>query len=151
MKPVKTILHPTDFSETSQYALDLACALARDQRSRLLLLHVLPGALSPAEGDMPHSKSQHAEADLEAYRREMTGMLAKARDKTSYANVETALKEGPVAETIIRTAVENNCDLIVMGSHGRSRLYDLTMGSVAAAVTRNTGCPVVTVKAPVPK
>jgi len=42
MLPVKTILHPTDFSETSAHAFPLACALARDHGARLVVLHVAP-------------------------------------------------------------------------------------------------------------
>jgi len=41
MIPIKTILHPTDFSKPSEYALKFACALARDYQARILLLHVV--------------------------------------------------------------------------------------------------------------
>ena len=148
MITLKTILHPTDFSESSRYALELACALARDQAARVLLLHVLPNPTVAAGEDVPPVKLQHAEEDLKSYRQEMAGVLAKAREKAPYAKVETLLKEGPVADMITRTATENLCDLIVMGTHGRSRPQQVMMGSVAAAVTRCSACPVVTVKVP---
>jgi nucleotide-binding universal stress UspA family protein len=151
MIALKTILHPTDFSEPSRYALELACALARDQAARVILLHVLPRPASVTGGDVPALKSQHAEEDLKAYREEMAGLLGKAREKAPYAQVEPQLKEGPVADVITRTAAETPCDLILMGTHGRSRMYQQMMGSVAAAVTRNAPCPVVTVKVPLPQ
>ena len=147
MITLKTILHPTDFSESSRYALELACAVARDQAARVILLHVLPRPASLI-GNAPTHKAQHAEEDLKAYHDEMSGLLAKARDRAPYAKVETKLKEGPVADVIRGTAAEIPADLIVMGSHGQSGVNQVLLGSVAAAVTRNAPCPVVTVKLP---
>lgn len=144
---LKTILHPTDFSEPSRYALDLVSALARDQSARVILLHVLPRPTASA-GEIPGLRSQHAEEDIKAYRDEMAGLLKKVRESMPHFHMEPLLKEGPVAEVITRTAAEMPCDLIVMGTHGRSRMHQLMMGSVAAAVSRNAPCPVVTVKVP---
>jgi nucleotide-binding universal stress UspA family protein len=149
MIALKTILHPTDFSESSRYALELACALARDQAARVILLHVLPHpAPIGTDSNVPAFKDAHTAEDLQAYREEMARLLAKVREQAACAQVEPLLKEGPVAEVITRTAAEMPCDLIVMGTHGRSRMHRLMMGSVAAAVTRNASCPVVTVKVP---
>ena len=146
---LKAILHPTDFSDSSRYALELACALARDQAARVIVLHVLPHpAPIGTDSNVPAFKDAHAAEDLQAYREEMARLLAKVREQAPCAQVEPPLKEGPVAEVITRTAAETPCDLIVMGTHGRSRMHQLMMGSVAAAVTRNPTCPVVTVKVP---
>jgi nucleotide-binding universal stress UspA family protein len=114
----------------------------------VLLLHVLPRP-ELATGEVPGLKAQHTAEDLQAYREEMAGLLAKMRDKASWAQVEPLLKEGDVATIITRTAEETPCDMIVMGTHGKSRIFQLMMGSVAAAVTRQATCPVVTVKVPV--
>jgi nucleotide-binding universal stress UspA family protein len=148
MIALKTILHPTDFSEPSRYALELACAFARDQAARVLLLHVLPRPASATGRDAPAFKEQHAQEDLQAYQEEMAALLEKVRGQAPGAPLEPLLKEGPIAEVIARTAAETPCDLIVMGTHGRSRMHQAMMGSVAAAVTRNAPCPVVTVKVP---
>jgi nucleotide-binding universal stress UspA family protein len=70
----------------------------------------------------------------------------------SYANaVERNLQVGDAAEEIVRLAGKANCDLIVMGTHGRSGLGRLLMGSVAEKVLRKAPCPVVTVKQPFPQ
>ena len=61
---LKTILHPTDFSEPSRYALELACTLAREQGARVVLLHVLPRPVTLMPSDVPPSRSLHAEEDL---------------------------------------------------------------------------------------
>ncbi len=148
MIALKTILHPTDFSESSRYAMEVACALAREQSARVILLHVLPRAAPIAGQEVPTIRAEHAEEDLRAYKEEMAGVLARARERAPLARVESLLKEGPVADVITRTALETLCDLIVMGTHGRSRMHQVMMGSVAAAVTRGASCPVITVKMP---
>lgn len=146
---VKTILHPTDFSEDSRYALDLACALARDQAARVILLHVLPRPiLIGRDSQVPAYKEMHAAEDREACRQEVEGRLQELRQELPRQQVETLLREGDVGGVILRTAAEIPCELIVMGTHGRSPEYQLMMGSVALEVTQNAPCPVVTVKAP---
>jgi nucleotide-binding universal stress UspA family protein len=149
MLHLRTILHPTDFSEDSLYALEVACAIARDQAARLILLHVVPRP-SPIgrDANVPAFKDAHTDADLQAYRQEMQSRLAKLREEASYAQIEAVLKEGNVAAVIVRTAEETPCDLIVMGTHGKSRMVQLMMGSVATDVMRKPPCPTLTVRAP---
>jgi nucleotide-binding universal stress UspA family protein len=149
---LKTILHPTDFSEDSRYALEVAFALAREQAARVILLHVVPRPiLIGRDSNVPAFKEAHAEEDLLTSRREMSERLDRMRAEAPSIQVETLLKEGDVAAVIARTADETVCDLIVMGTRGRSREYQLLMGSVAAEVTRTASCPVVTVKVPGPR
>jgi nucleotide-binding universal stress UspA family protein len=149
---LKTILHPTDFSKDSQYALEVAYALARDQAARVILLHVVPRpVLIGRDSNVPAFKEAHAEEDFLANRQEMMDRLKRLRGEAPSAQVEALLKEGDVAGVIARTAEETACDLIVMGTHGRSRSFQLMMGSVAAEVTQKASCPVVTVKVPLPQ
>jgi nucleotide-binding universal stress UspA family protein len=148
MNHLKTILVSTDFSNASRYALDVACALARDQAARVILLHVLPSPAVVEIPDTPAFKAEHTEEDLQAYRNEMSGLLAKAREQAPYANVEPVLAEGDVANMILRTARESSCDLIVMGAQARSRMHQLMLGSVTVAVSREAPCPLLTVKLP---
>jgi nucleotide-binding universal stress UspA family protein len=146
---LQTILHPTDFSEDARYALEVACVLARDQGARVILLHVVPRpVLIGRDRNVPAFKEAHAAADQQSYRQEMTDRLEKLRGETPHTRVETQLKEGDVADVIARTVEETACDLIVLGSHGKSRQYQHLMGSVAEAVTRKASCPVLTVRLP---
>src|SRR5262249_33247405 len=62
--------------------------------------------------------------------------------------VEHRLAEGDAAAEILRVARETNCDLVVMGTHGRKGLGRLLMGSVAEQVVRKAPCPVLTLKTP---
>jgi nucleotide-binding universal stress UspA family protein len=146
---LKTILHPTDFSEDSRYALEVACAMARDQAARVILLHVVPRpVLIGRDSNVPAFREAHAEEDRLADRQEMSDRLENLRAEARTGPVETLIKEGDVANVIVRTAEEPPCDLIVMGSHGRSGAYQRLMGSAAAEVTQNASCPVVTVRIP---
>ena len=66
---------------------------------------------------------------------------------TARTKVETDIREGKAFVEIIKKAKEDDADLIVMGSHGRSGLSHILIGSVAEKVTRKAPCPVFIVKA----
>jgi nucleotide-binding universal stress UspA family protein len=139
---LRTILHPTDFSSVSTYALSLACSLDRDHGSRLNVLHVaeLPvigpgGGLTPPPG-----------GDWAAIARK----LHEIQPIGNRIPVVYRLEEGNPAAEILRVARLTQCDLIVMESHGRTGLTRLLMGSVAEQVVRKAPCPVLVVKARVP-
>jgi nucleotide-binding universal stress UspA family protein len=135
MLSVQTILHPTDFSERSGYAFHLACSLARYQGARLIVLHVMPVPLVQ---------------EKRLYREEMAGVLNRLGAPDAQVRVEHRLEEGDAATQILRVAQDTGCDLIVMGTHGRTALGRLLMGSVAEQVVRMASCPVLTVRAPFP-
>ncbi len=140
MLPLRTILHPTDFSERSDYAYRLACALARDYGCRLVVLHVAAPQVA-VYGDMILAPSYGP-----SYK-DLKDKLAAMTPKPA-ARVEHRLEEGDPAAEILRVAKECRCDAIIMGTHGRRGLSRLVMGSVAEQVVRQAGCPVVTVKTP---
>jgi nucleotide-binding universal stress UspA family protein len=127
-----TILHPTDFSVQADHAFALAYSLARASGSRLLVLHVAP---------IPQLYTKRY------YREEMETALRRRQAEGDEVPVEYRLEEGEAASGILSMAQESRCDLIVMGTHGRTGLNRLLMGSVAEQVVRNAPCPVLTVKA----
>lgn len=145
MIEIRRILSPTDFSDVSRYALDHAAALARWYGSRLTLLYVhpavtvaaltpgapmLPGAiLSPEDGvQIRHNLEEFARAEI-----------------GSGLPLECVFREGDPAATIVEMAAEEDVDLVVLGTHGRSGFERLAMGSVAEKVLRRAACPVLTV------
>ena len=143
MLAMHTILHPTDFSKHSQYALWLAGALARDHGARLIVLHVVPTpAVVYGEGMVPSSPEE-----LRAAAREQLDGLQMPPGEV---RAERRLEEGDAPEGILRVAQEVMADLIVMGTHGRTGLGRLLLGSVAEEVMRKAPCPVLTVKTPFP-
>lgn len=141
MLPVATILHPTDFSEPSEFAFRLACALARDYDARLVLLYVTPPPMVIyAGGPVPPDPGPNLE-EAQQKLRELEGQAGHVR-------VESLAMEGDPVDMIVRAAAETHSDLIVMGTHGRTALARLLLGSVAEAVLRKAPCPVLTVKVP---
>ncbi len=143
MTPIRTILHPTDFSATSRHAFELACSLARDHGARLIVLHVLERPVILQSGVMtPPPPSE----GLEQQREEARQQLQRVRPDDESIRVERRLEEGDAATAVLQVARETSCDLIVMGTHGRTGLARLLMGSVAEKVLRGATCPVLTVK-----
>jgi nucleotide-binding universal stress UspA family protein len=140
MLAIRKILHPTDFSENSQAAFRLACALARDYQARLLVLHVSTPFVAYGEGMVTAPPPDFTE--------ELRARLQQIRPGDPRVGIEHKLVEGDAAAEILRVAREAGCDLIVLGTHGRTGLPRLLMGSVAEVVVRRASCPVLTVKTP---
>jgi nucleotide-binding universal stress UspA family protein len=141
MLPIKTILHPTDFSPQAEYAFRLASALARDYNARLIIMHVkmVPAVAYGEFAALPPD----AEESVESLKERLTQLKPRG------CAVEYVLTEGVPAEEIVNVAGDKHCDLILMGTHGRTGLGRLLMGSVAELVVRKAPCPVLTVKTPV--
>jgi nucleotide-binding universal stress UspA family protein len=84
------------------------------------------------------------------YQEEMEEVLHRMAVPELTIRVERRLEEGDPATQIVRVAQETGCDLIVLGTHGRTGLDRLLMGGVAEQVVRLASCPVLTLKAPFP-
>jgi nucleotide-binding universal stress UspA family protein len=143
MLPIRTVLHPTDFSDRSQNAFKVACALARDYAARLLVLHVVPTPLAV------YMEGMIAEPQTE-FRDEVHSQLCAMRPDDPAVKPEYHTVEGDATHEILQFAEEQACDVIVLGTHGRTGLSRLLMGSVAEGVVRRAACPVLTVKTPFP-
>jgi nucleotide-binding universal stress UspA family protein len=149
MLTIRTILCPTDFSEPSRPAFDLACALARDYGAELVVAHVMPPPLTIGSGGVlmapPLTDATELRSRLEQVRPADPGVAVRHRLTAGHP-----LSTSAEAEGILAVAAEEKADLIVMGTHGRGGLSRLLTGSVAEAVLRKAPCPVLTVKAPLP-
>lgn len=143
MLPIRSILHPTDVSDASQAAFQLACALARDSGSRLLVLHVAPEDLVHA------SLIGGIKTQPTPYLLDLQEKVRQLRSPGPGRPIEYVIRQGEPAQEILRAADELGCDLIVMGTHGRTGVRHVLMGSVAEHVLRTAGCPVLVVKPPV--
>jgi len=147
MLPIHVVLHPTDFSAHSAPAFDVACTLARDNHARLLILYVreVPAVAYGEFGHLPMELESP-----EAIRAKLDKLISlRCRDGNVAA--ECCIKIGDPATEILATANEIHADMIVMGTHGRTGLGRLLMGSVAEFIVRKATCPVLTVKAPMEK
>jgi nucleotide-binding universal stress UspA family protein len=147
MKPITRILVPLDFSTHSNEALAWAIDLAGHYGAALWLVHTY----EPSGVAMPGGYVSLTPELLEAERRGRERMLIAAQAQAIAAgiqDVETFLVPGQAATEILRIARENDCGLIVMGTHGRTGLPHAFFGSVAEQVARLAKCPVLTARAP---
>jgi nucleotide-binding universal stress UspA family protein/quercetin dioxygenase-like cupin family protein len=142
MPAIRTILHPTDFSENSRSAFETACALAREHQATLIVLHVMIPSPSPLLGGPLPDPMKRVE-DHGAY-----GQLPWPQPSGPPINIEHRVAEGDAAEEVLRLLDALACDLVVMGTHGQTGLGRLLTGSVAEEVLRQAQCPVLVVKTP---
>jgi nucleotide-binding universal stress UspA family protein len=136
------ILTPVDFSPCSLEALDYAAEIAQVFRAAITILHVLEPIFYDLDVALGHivqerEKREQAESQLS----ELVDRL-----KPRELSVQTALRGGITADSILAGAQGLGCDLIVMGTHGRRGISQLRTGSIAEAVLRRAQCPVLTVK-----
>ncbi len=141
------ILVPTDFSDFSRPAMQYGCAMAARFGAELHLLHIVPdpAMLVPEAAafsvETMQTQSESLVKDAEA-------MLEKL-PPDGWENEKPTVREvrvGAAFIEIIDYARENSIDLIVIGTHGRSGLMHILMGSVAERIVRKAPCPVLTVK-----
>jgi nucleotide-binding universal stress UspA family protein len=123
---ISNLLFATDFSETAAGARALAMALASEKGARLHLVHVVPTLMDPG------SATSRLQAEA----------LTLGQEGCA---VETAVLGGSAAAAIVRYARANAIDLIVIGTHGRTGMSRVLLGSVAEAVLRLAPCPVLAV------
>ena len=141
------ILHATDYSKASARALAEAIALAKQNRAELLVLHVIDPVTPYAVRDdiggaelyvkLEESTKQEAVRSMNA----LIEKLRKAKVKT-----KSLLLRGTAHEQIVKAAKNRRANLIVIGTHGRTGLSKLLMGSVANKVVSTAHCPVLTVR-----
>lgn len=143
MLTIRRILHPTDFSPSSDAALRLAAVLAKDHDAQVVLLHVIEPPPVGSSGAVPAPPP-----GLPPSRAEVEQRLSALAATLPELRTECRVAEGPAADAILEAAQETGCDVIVMGTHGRTGLARLLVGSVAEKVVRRAPCPVLTVKSP---
>ena len=148
MSRIRRVLHPTDFSRASAGAFARAVETARSNRAELLLLHVImPTYLPIGDGYISPKVYADMEASARAYaQKHLAALVAKA--KKAGVRAKGLLMEGPPHERIAQAARRKRADLVVIGTHGRTGLAKLFLGSVASRVLAIAPCPVLTVRHP---
>lgn len=139
------LLVPTDFSPDAQRALEYAIALARVLHARVTLLHVI-SAVYWATGDLPGALSAAVLEELEAAAQQSLEQ-ALQRVRAAGLDGEARVVHGSPFACIVAAARAQGVDLIVMGSHGRTGLRHVLLGSVAERVVRLAPCPVLVMRA----
>jgi nucleotide-binding universal stress UspA family protein len=133
----KRVLNPVDFDPNSIATMSVAAQFARPDGGTVYLLHVIPMIGQPAGGP----------AYMELYQEEVVKSNKKLEQlaKTHLVGVkhEIATEIGNAAELILEAEKKHKADLIVMGTHGRTGLARMFLGSVAEAVLHGAECPVI--------
>jgi universal stress protein A len=135
MELIHRILCPVDFSDTSMKAVKYAERLASQTGSELLLVHAFERPESYGDVGQTTPADPQLEKNLEAIE---LGLPAE--------KVRRLLHAGDATDVIPWMAQEEDCDLIVMGTHGRGGLMHLLLGSVTEHVLRHARCPVLTIR-----
>ena len=147
MVTLKKILCPVDHSECSYLALKYAISLALKDEAKLYLMHVIDSRLDDTE-IYKFSPYKFNEIDVSKIREDLLKSLPEGT--TDILEVETIVIKGVPFNEIINAATEISVDLIVIGTHGRTGLSHVMLGSVAEKVVRKATCPVLTVRMPPP-
>lgn len=142
MAKLETYLVPVDFSRSSKAALDYAVELIREGKGRLVVVHVFTDSV--AEVPFPMRERYYAELREEVRRKFWKLRLDRKLSKKRYRFV--ILTGQNAGQLIASEAKRSRATMIVMGSHGRSGLGRLVLGSVAEKTIRYAGCPVLVVK-----
>ena len=133
--PENTIVFPTDFSTASDAALVHAAALARQSGGRLLSVHVEEPPLAYGGGELYYGLPEPSSERI-------LKMLEDVRPADPAVPFTHRLTMGDPAAEIVRIAGDENAEMIVLGTHGRTGITRLLMGSVAEAIVRRAPCPV---------
>ena len=141
---VQHVLVPMDFSATADRALEYAIALAQQLHARLTLLHVLD--MTPVT--MDEMTAGVAATYLDDLETGAQHLLQASLERVQRAGLqgESLLVQGTPTQTIVDTAGEQGVDLILMGTHGRTGLAHVFLGSVAEHVVRQAPCPVLVMR-----
>jgi universal stress protein A len=138
--PQPIILVPTDFSTASDAALPHAEVLAKQKSASLLILHVEEPPLAYGGGELYYGLPEPSSERI-------LKMLEDVKPSDPSIPCTHRLTMGDPAGEIVRIAAEEGAEMIVLGTHGRSGMTRMLMGSVAEAVVRRAPCPVLVYRA----
>ena len=160
MPQIKKILYATDLSKNSAYAFFYAVDMAKSHNASIVILHSIEpirriyddGGGVGIEGVMKKAKQQEKEMDIEEIKKRLQEFCRNTETQIGFPCVELVSKIlvplGHPVEEILKTADDEGCDAIVLGTHGKGFLEQTFLGSVAASVLERTGKPVFTIALP---
>lgn len=136
---IKKVLIAMDYDETSQKVAEIGFMMAQTMNAETVLLHVI------SEQPVYYSSylfMRELQVDiLEDLKKSTQNFLDKTKKHLGDETIQTVLKRGEIADTILETATDLKADVIVMGTHSRKWLESIIMGSEAEKVLKNTTIP----------
>ncbi len=139
----KNILVAVDGSENSDMAFDTAVELAKNNKSRLIVIHVAQSSMgrrTMVTPQMDDTLMDIGRTIISSYKKRL------GVNEGDLQKIKTLLKQGGAAQRIIGTARAEKSDLVVIGSRGLGTFKQLLLGSVSQKVSNYTGCPVLIVR-----
>lgn len=138
------IVLPVDFGESTDRLISEAIKFAKQVQGKIMLIHVAPADIGFAIGDMgfqyfPEVEENEVKEELLRLNSTEQRIIAQGVD------CEHLLKQGVAGDIILDFVAEKNADFLVMGSHGRSGMYDVFVGSLTKELTRRSTIPVVVI------
>lgn len=141
---MKKIVLPVDFSESTTTLLDHAVDFAKTVNAEIALIHIAASDIGFVIGDMGFQYFPEVEENEIKYELKE---LKRLEDEVKSKGVACThiLKQGVPGDTILEYANEINADYIVLGSHGRSGMYDVFIGSLTKELTKKSTIPVLVI------
>jgi nucleotide-binding universal stress UspA family protein len=142
------VTYASDFSAASLAAFPQALRLAKATGGELTILHVLltPASMFTAGGYVTQETWDLIEADIRARADEEMDRLVKRAAEAGLRATPLLVEGGIPAEAIVRAAEQAKTDVLVLGTHGRTGVMKVLLGSVASRVVATASCPVLTVR-----
>lgn len=138
------IVVPIDFSDKTDQLVEAAAQFAKQINGKVFVIHVAPTDIGFAIGDMGFQ--YFPEVEQNEIREELLQLNAiQQRFQSHGLECEHLLKQGLAKETILEYAQEKNADYLIVGSHGRSEVYDVFIGSLTKGLTKSSPIPVVVI------
>ncbi|PIF47227.1 nucleotide-binding universal stress UspA family protein [Chryseobacterium sp. 52] len=135
------IVLPVDFGDKTEQLVEGAVKFAKQLNGRIFLIHVAPSDIGFAIGDMGYQYFPEVEAN--EIRSELVELnKIEQRIIAHDVDCEHLLKQGIAKDIILEYAKAKKADYIVMGSHGRSGIYDVFVGSLTKGLTKDSHVPV---------
>lgn len=146
---VKKVLIALDYNPTAQKVAEVGFSLAKSMDAEIILLHVISDPLyyssteySPIMGFNGFFETGQIQLDnIEGLKQAALHFLDKSRHHLGDKSIQTLIKEGDFAESILKAAKEYHADIIILGSHSRKWLENVVMGSVTEKVLRHSPIP----------
>lgn len=138
------IVFPVDFSDSTDQLVQAAIDFAKRTNGKIFLIHVAPSDIGFAIGDMgfqyfPEVEQNEIKEELKLLNNLEQQILAQD------VECEHLLRQGIAKDVILEYAEEKKADFIVMGSHGRSGIYDVFVGSLTKDLTKSSKIPVLVI------
>jgi nucleotide-binding universal stress UspA family protein len=141
---MKTILAAVDFSEVTNRIMTSTSELARAFDAKVYIIHIAPPDPTFVTYEPgPQSERDFHAKELRQEHRDLQQLAASLIQQGLKA--DSLLVQGPSTVTILDEAIRLEADLIIIGSHGHGKLYELLVGSVTEGVIQNAECPVMVI------